>query len=59
MSYGQISNKNTEFNINNIQIDNNIVTLQLNDFNIHKLTNYKYPKWMMRGLLQIFEQLIC
>ena len=29
--YRQIDNINTEFNKNDIQIDNNIVTLQLND----------------------------
>ena len=33
-SYGQIDNINTEFNINDIKIDNNKVTLQLNDLDI-------------------------
>jgi len=33
-SYGQIDNINTEFNINNIKIDNNKVTLQLNNLDI-------------------------
>ena len=35
-SYGQIDNINTEFNINDIKIDNNKVTLQLNDLDIQK-----------------------
>ena len=34
LSYGQIDNINTEFNINDIKIDNNKVTLQLNDLDI-------------------------
>ena len=33
-SYGQIDNINTEFNINDITIDNNKVTLKLNDLDI-------------------------
>ena len=35
-SYGQIDNINTEFNINDIKIDNNKVTLQLNDLDIQE-----------------------
>ena len=35
-SYGQIDNINTEFNINAIKIDNNKVTLQLNDLDIQE-----------------------
>ena len=34
--YGQIDNINTEFNINDIKIDNNKVTLQLNDLDIQE-----------------------
>ena len=35
-SYGQIDNVNTEFNKNDIQIDNNKVTLKLNDLDINE-----------------------
>jgi hypothetical protein len=35
-SYGQIDNINTEFNINDIKIDNNKVTLQLNNLDIQE-----------------------
>ena len=35
-SYGQIDNINTEFNKNDIQIDNNKVTLKLNDLDINE-----------------------
>ena len=35
-SYGQIDNIKTEFNINDITIDNNKVTLKLNDLDILK-----------------------
>ena len=35
-SYGQIDNTNQEFNINDIKIENNKVTLQLNDLDIQE-----------------------